>query len=215
MHGITFINIKNGNSYHSYDDFNLILKPRTLQVASPKIETVEIPGADGDLDLTDWFGEVHYKNVDIEYDFSYIGALKDWDNQYALICNTLNGQKMKIIEDKTPTLYRVGRVQVSEWKANKAVGEISIEIDCEPYRYKESVTVVQGNAGTITCINSRKAVVPTLQATAEMSIEFEGNTYTVGTTQTTIPSIIFKEGNNILKVEGDGVLTITYQEGML
>lgn len=48
MKGITF------GTYHSYDDFNLLLTSK--EVAAPKVKTIEIdvPGADGALDLTEF-----------------------------------------------------------------------------------------------------------------------------------------------------------------
>lgn len=51
MKGITF------GTYHSYDDFNLLLTSK--EVAAPKVKTIEIdvPGANGALDLTEFFGE--------------------------------------------------------------------------------------------------------------------------------------------------------------
>ena len=53
--------IKFGN-YHSYEAFQLILASKTIGTPSPKTETIDIPGGDGVLDLTEYFGEPKYGN---------------------------------------------------------------------------------------------------------------------------------------------------------
>ena len=48
--------------YYSYRDFSLVLSNKTIESPQIKTSTVEIDGMDGVFDLTDYFGEVKYKN---------------------------------------------------------------------------------------------------------------------------------------------------------
>ncbi|MBO7326491.1 MAG: hypothetical protein J6U74_03160, partial [Clostridia bacterium] len=64
MKGIKF------GDYHSYDDFRLILASKEIGAPSVKTRKIEIEGADGDLDLTDFFGEPKYENVTHKFTFS-------------------------------------------------------------------------------------------------------------------------------------------------
>ncbi len=79
MKGIRF-----GN-YHSYDDFKLILSQKTIGTPSPKTETIDIPGGDGVLDLTDFFGEVNYNNRILTFEFSSIVPQADFLNQFSKV----------------------------------------------------------------------------------------------------------------------------------
>lgn len=129
MKGITF-----GN-YHSYDDFNLILSQKTIGAPSPKTEIIDIPGSDGVLDLTDFFGEVKYKNRELSFEFSTIVPQEEFMNLFSRVQNALHGQKMQIVIDDDPECFYVGRITVSEWKAERRIGKLTIDCDCEPFKW--------------------------------------------------------------------------------
>lgn len=61
MKGIKF------GTYHTYDDFNMILSEKRIGSPSPKIETIDVPGGDGVLDLTEYFGDVKYGNRNLSF----------------------------------------------------------------------------------------------------------------------------------------------------
>ena len=48
-----------------------------------------------------------------------------------------------------------------------------------------------------------------------MTIEFAGNSYSMSAGESKFPSIVLKEGENTLKLKGNGTVTIEYQEGGL
>lgn len=56
--------------YHSYDDFGLILSSVHIPPAAPKTNYVDIPGADGQLDLTEALGCVRYQMREAEFVFT-------------------------------------------------------------------------------------------------------------------------------------------------
>ena len=56
MKGVRF------GDYHSYNDFSLILTSKTIGTPTPKTETIDIPGGDGVLDLTEFL--VEYGDID-------------------------------------------------------------------------------------------------------------------------------------------------------
>lgn len=132
MNGVTF-----GN-YHSYRDFSLILAEKTIGTPSPKTEVIDIPGGDGVLDLTEFFGEVKYNNRNLSFEFSTIVPQSQFMTLFARIQNALHGQKMTIALDDDPEWYYIGRITVDEWKADRNIGKLTIDCDCEPYKYKLS-----------------------------------------------------------------------------
>ena len=52
----------NFDNYNSWTDFFLIRSSKTISSPEPKYIKVEVEGADGELDLTEYFGDIKYKN---------------------------------------------------------------------------------------------------------------------------------------------------------
>ena len=136
MQGIRF-----GN-YHSYHDFHLILANKTVGTPSPKTETIDIPGGDGVLDLTEYFGDVKYENRPLSYEFSTMVPRSEFPSVFSAVQNALHGRKLPIIDDEDPEWFYTGRISVSEWKAEKNIGKLTIDCDCEPYRSRISSQAV-------------------------------------------------------------------------
>lgn len=130
MNGIIFGNL------HSYNDLHLILSQKTIGTPEPKREIIDLPGGDGVLDLTDFFDGVKYNNRQLSFEFSTMVPQSQFMDQFALVQNALHGQKMDIILDVDPDWYYTGRISVSEWKAEKNIGKLTIDCDCEPYRHR-------------------------------------------------------------------------------
>ena len=212
MKGITF------GELHSYRDLNLILSEKEIGAPHVKAKLIEIEGADGTIDLTDFFGEPKYGDVTHKYTFSTIVPRNDFLSQYSMIKNALHGQKLRIVLDDDPSFYYVGRCYVSSFTNEKNIGKITVECECEPYKYKLNKTVVtQAVSGTkdITLTNSRKRAVPSITSTAAMTIVFGDGSWTVGAGTFTIPELELVEGENIVTVTGTGTITFTWQEGGL
>jgi hypothetical protein len=212
MKGVKFGNL------HSWDDFSLILSQKTIRTPSLKTESVDIPGSDGVLDLTEFFGDVNYNNRHLSFDFSTNVSQSVFLELFADIQNALHGQKMQIILDEDAEWYYTGRIKVSEWKSDKNIGKLTIDCDCEPYKLKITETVVsKAVSGTLNIVlpNSRKRVVPTITTDAEMKISFGtySGTFSAGTFR--IPELELIEGNNTVTVTGTGNITFRYREGAL
>ena len=212
MKGVSF------GDFHSYRDFSLILSQKTIGTPSPKTEAIDIPGGDGVLDLTEFFGEVKYNNRNLSFEFSSIVPQSDFMNQFSHIQYALHGQKMRIILDDDPEWYYIGRISVSEWKAEKAVGKLTIDCDCEPYKYRLAETVVAvvvNGTNSVVLPNGRKRVVPEITTDAEMKITFGAYTGTFDAGTFTIPELVLAAGRNTVKVTGAGNISFRYREGVL
>ena len=209
--------IKFGN-YHSYDDFSLILSQKTIGAPSPKVESIEIPGGDGALDLSEFFGEVKYNNRNLSFDFSTIIPQAGFLDLFSRIQNAIHGQKMQIVLDDDAEWYYIGRVTVPEWKTERNIGKLTIECDCEPYKMKNAETVVSkavAGSASVVLTNSRKRVVPQITTNASMTISFGtySGTFSAGTF--TIPELELHEGETTVTVAGTGNISFRYREGGL
>lgn len=203
-------------TYKSFDDLNLVLTSKTIGSPEPKIYTVEVEGADGVLDYTEYFGETKYKNVSLNFDFATIVAMDQFLTQFSTIKNALHGKKLQIVLDDDPDFYYVGRITVSDFTNEKSIGNISITCDCDPYKYKKNVTTVAqavSGSATITLSNLKKRVVPTITTDATFTFEFGGRTSTQSAGTFRIPTLELVEGNNTVAVTGTGNVSFSYQEG--
>lgn len=216
MNGVRF------NSYHSFDDLNIILSSKSIGAPTPKTNIVEVPGADGALDFTEFFGEVKYKNRTLTFNFSMIGTGSYQLSQYSYIKNLLHGRRMKIVLDADPMFYYVGRLTVGNLSSKKNINTFSVTCDCEPYKYKINKTIVSNvttvKPQTLIFLNSRKSVVPTIEITGNVQFTFNGITYTYKTGIYVDDEIIFKSGNNVFTNVfgiGKGKITVEYQEASL
>ncbi len=127
MKGISF------GDHHS-SDYGLILSSKEITSPEPKLETVDLPGADGLLDMTDYFGDVKYKNRKLKFTLSTSIRGMELLEIYSIVQNDLSGRHFdSIILDDDPNYRYTGRVTtiaLSEGKISKLV----IECDCGPYR---------------------------------------------------------------------------------
>lgn len=132
----------NFDNYNSWTDFFLIRSSKTISAPEPKYIKVEVEGADGELDLTEYFGDIKYKNRKLS--FTFVAKVRETEflNLFSSIQNALHGRNMKIVLEEDPDFYYFGRVTVNEWKSNKNIGEITIECDVEPYKYRTYKSVL-------------------------------------------------------------------------
>lgn len=215
MKGITFGNL------HSYNDLKLILSSKEIGSPEVKIRKIDIEGADSSLDLTDFFGEPKYEDVTHKFDFSTIVPQAQFLSLYSTVKNALHGKKMRIILDDDPLFYYLGRVKVLPFTNEKNIGHISIECECEPYKYKAAKTVVsRAVSGTqaIILTNGRKRAVPEvrIEASSSIRIEYQGsNIWDLGSGSYTLPELELVEGENTVTVTGTGTIQFSWQEGNL
>lgn len=207
--------IKFGN-YHSYDDFSLILSQKTMGTPSPKVETIDIPGGDGVLDLTDFFGEVRYNNRNLSFDFSTMVPHEQFMDLFSRVQNALHGQKMQIVLDDDAEWYYTGRITVSEWKAERNIGKLTIDCDCEPFKTRHSDTVifqaVEGTEASVILPNGIKPVVPIIDITGNINLTFGTNFWALSEGRYELPAVKLMNGENSILVEGTGTATFTYRE---
>lgn len=206
---------------HSFYDLNLILSVSEIPPATPKTSYIDIPGADGSLDLTETHGEVKFSDRKCKFTFTvHPQSDSTWEEKKTEISNLLNGKRCKITLDKDDEFYYLGRCSVDEYASDKRINKIVISAKVNPYKFKQYVTTVNtelsGGQKTLNIMNSRKTVSPTITCTNDNTIvTFEGNAYNMSAGQHKFLNIQFKEGNNTVTVSGKGAVTFEFQEGEL
>ena len=206
LNGVTFVSLNTNISKHSYLDFGVILTEQNIGLPTPKTYTVNIEGMDGNLDLSECFGEMKYENRTLKFTFESIDKITDWQAKMTKISSFLHGQKMKITTWSDPDFYYVGRCRIDEYNSKSKLGKIVISCDCEPFKYKQNITTFNLVEGLNTVQNSRMTVYADLINESEVTIN--NKTYNAGTH---LRAIKLMSGTNTLNSSGSA--TLTFQEG--
>lgn len=214
QHGVQFTI---GNvTKHSMSDWGLLFSPFPIPSAEPKYNYIDIDGADSSIDATEAFGGVNYNDVDFTLTFTVPKC--NFNQKLREIKAFLHGRETKITIYNDANFYYLGRCKVNEFKSNGAIGELVIDVKAKPYKYKQQPTVVNvtvSGSKTATFNNESMRTVPSFKCSASMTLQHNGNTYTVGTAQTKVADIVFEYGTNTITFTGNGTVTVTYQEGAL
>ena len=239
-HSITF------GDKNTWDDWHLV--PQTRPVLLPpdvKTNYVDIPGADGHLDLTEALvGEPLYKNRTGSIDFYVMNGYQSWEQIYSIIMNYLHGQKMKVFLEDDPGFYYEGRFSVNTWKSEKHRSEIVIDYDVGPYKIdfystadrwlwdpfnfdigiiREYYNLYVNQTLTVNIIGSRRSYIPTIKSIPSLpqypiTMTWSGTgsrNYVLQYGENKFPDVKIKEGESTLTFSGFGYITIDYRGGSL
>lgn len=138
MRGVMFDN------KHSYWDWGLMLKTAPeITAPKPKTHYVDIPGADGALDLTEMLtGKVQYKNRKISLEFVSMAGREEWSAIYSAILSELHGQIKEIRLDEDPLHIYTGRVTVGDPTREKETVTLKMTAEVEPFAKTVEGTVM-------------------------------------------------------------------------
>lgn len=231
MNGVRF------DEKHSYDDFGLILSGREIALPEPKTVTIDVPGRDGMIDLTEAItGEVKYKNRKLTLTFTALHVISRWGAVVSELANYLHGKRMRIVFDDDALFYWYGRCTINQFKTDRNLATITVNCDVDPYKYEvdsyydawkwDTFSFVNGiirtynitvdDIKTVTLVNRRMPVTPTFTALAEdMTVEFAGTVYTLPKGRSQIREIRLREGANLLTFRGNGTVQYEYRGGSL
>ena len=203
----------------AFYDWNIVLTKADIPLPNPKTSTVDIKGADGLLDLSEVLtGDIVYNNRTIKLTFEMMDDT-DYYNLISEISNYLHGKRITVNLTNDEDYYYVGRASISNWECVKRKGKIVITIDAEPYKYSVTETTMIVNVAnqtkTITLQNSRKRVCPMLNVTGTITLTINGVNYKLAEGKQQLVNFRLIEGNNTIKVSGNGTVVISYRQGAL
>lgn len=128
---------------HSFYDLNLIQQLVDEQPAEPKLNLIDIPGADGSVDMSELpGGRLVYKDRTLTWIYALYPG-ENWDAKHRQVSNALNGKRCRITLDSNPDYYYDGRVTVKKYNKDKLLRQITVEAICNPWMLKQQPTVVR------------------------------------------------------------------------
>lgn len=206
---------------HTYDDLGLILSVCDIPPAKPKTTYVNVPGADGSVDLTEAHGEVKFSDRECSFTFTMLPDESfTWEEKKTEVSNLVHGKVFKITLDKDEDYFYEGRCVVSDVKSDKNLKQIVVNATVKPYKFKQNVTRVEipltDVPKTATVANGRKSVIPLITCTNDNTvIVFGDSTFNLSAGTHKVLDIQFVMGSNTVTVSGKGSVTFLYQEGDL
>ena len=208
---------------------------------SPKTNYVDVPGANGHLDLSEALtGDVAYSNREGSFEFIVDNGHIEWYDLYSKILDYLHGKILKATLEDDPSFYYQGRFSVNEWKSEAHNSKIVMDYSVSPYKYEAFSSLedwewdtfnfetgivreykdlrVDGSLDFI-IVGRRMKVTPSFIVTSDdgsgMNVSFNGYSYHLSDGTSRIINITTIEGENKLTFTGNGTVSIEYRGGRL
>ena len=211
---------------HTFGDWGLYLAERTITLPELRTNYITVPGRDGLLDLSEALtGEMHYDNRTVTLTLGTFEALTGvaWGALLSDVSDYVHGQRRTVVLDEDPDYHYTGRGKVEsyEWD-HHGRQQFVLSFDCDPFRAKNEETTVSKSITTsdvtITLTNNGRAVVPTIEVTAETKITWQGSSIALSAGTHTVASIRIPTGSSTLSARttsGTGEITLRWNEVML
>lgn len=200
------------------EEFKMILGDGyTLSPPEPKTYTVDIPGGNGSLDLTESLtGDVAYGNRKMEFTF-YIVEPESFETAKKNVSNYLHGKDFDYRLTMDPGYIYHGRFSVKAYShksyaSPKILGEIKVEINADPYKiYEQNSMTVQAAGGVlITLEGSRMRTIPRIKANSTTYIELDGQKSSVNPGNEYADGIALKDGQNEMYLNSYPTCSVTW-----
>lgn len=195
-----------------------------LSAATRKSNWVEVPGRDGDIDVSTAIidGVPRYQNRTLTAVLeSSEGTRLERKARIDTMVNWLDGWTMNIVLPDDPTHYVTGVIHVEELYNDPAHASVEVTAECQPWRFsaEETKVILQATEEqqTAALLNQgRRTVVPLLEVTGgDVLLSFGASSWALGVGTYALPDLVVTQGEASITYSGTGVLTFTYREAVL
>ena len=212
-----------GDDIYSFRTLHLIQQKVDVQPAEPKLNLIDIPGANGSKDISERpVGRMMYADRTITWTFALYPGDK-WETKHAEVSNALNGLRCTIHLGTDWDWYYEGRLIVKKYNVDKALRQITVEAICKPYKRKFALSGGDFDVTTkrvdIRLYNEQLPVVPDFYADVEAEITWQGSSVVIapGTWFSSL-DIELPKGESVIGLRATsapGKVRILYREGSL
>lgn len=187
-----------------------------LNPPEPKTYTVDIPGGNGVIDLTEAMtGDVAFERREQSFEFKCIYP-RDFERTKTQLSNFLHGRAFDYQLSFDPDYTYHGRFKVNAYShegyVGGIVGDINITISADPYKSKGTQTYSLNASGgrSFTFWSGRRPVHPTIECGSACRVEWGGESINVPAGTYILRSVVFREGANDLYVESGSITSVTW-----
>lgn len=215
-------------------DFGLGLLKVEIGAAQVQSSTLEIPGRNGTLDLTEAVtGYPVYKNAKHKLTFDFRdGSYDTWIAKSSELKGKIHGKRLPVVLGMD-TFYYDARISVDTSKLNADYSQIVISLDAQPYKlairsslddwlwdpfnFETDVIREYKNIavpGSITIIGGVMPAGCIYDCSAEgITVEYEGISCRLPKGKSAVPDILIREGEHTMTFTGSGTISVEYREG--
>lgn len=195
----------------------ILLDGYTLSPPEPKTYTVDIPGGDGVIDLTQALtGDVVYNNRQQEFPFMVVNP-DSFERVKTEVSNFLHGKSFDYQITMDPGYTYHGRFTVTEYSHALyaypgLVGTFTIKIDADPYKSKDPMIYKLNATGgkSFRLESGRKPVHPTIECSQPCKVTWKNIVTQVPAGTYRLNSILFTEGFNELYINSFEFFTLLW-----
>lgn len=196
----------------------VLLDGYTLEPPEPKTYTVDIPGGNGVIDLTEALtGDVAYKNRKQEFTFAVIDV-KNFEKVKTEVSNFLHGRAFDYTMTMDPGYTYHGRFSVDSYSheayANGLLGQFKITVDANPYKLKEHCSYrLNATGGKLYRFESgRRPVHPVLECSQPCFVAFKGVETIIPAGTYRLNDIVFYNGVNEIYLNTSRLWFVVWDE---
>lgn len=205
----------NGRSCLRY--YGLTLESCYLSAARRKQQLIDIPGADGQLDLLNGWGEPTYRTRTLTAVFS---VTVDRESVIRRLIHDLQGRTVPIVLPGYWTSYMIGTVHIGGVSLRND-SSLNITAECDPWLYssREKIHTFPASADPVPCQLSnhgRKTVVPEITVTeSDAAFTLSGETVVLSPGIHTDARFSVSGGRSLDIAVSGGAVTMKYREAVL
>lgn len=195
-----------------------LLDGYTLGPPTAKTYTVDIPGGNGSMDLTEaLIGDTTYQNRTQTFEFVVVDP-EDFEGLKTKIMNFLHGKSFPYVMTMDPEYVYEGRFSVESFTrvkyASALLLKMKIKVTSNPYKHKDPMDATyDAVGGIIQYLNSgREPVRPIFITDGFLKIIHKGKIYQVPKGTWQVNDVIFNEGSNRLYLSSYDIKNLRWKE---
>ena len=222
--------------FKTFTDWGLKLESMSVSFPEAKTDQVDIPGANGLLDLSEVNGQICYKNRTLTLNFSLLDDYTEWHDLSSKIARALHGKVVKCILPDDPNYYYEGRFSLQSTKNSDVLADFVFSGDVQPFKMERYTAaenwlwdlfsfengIVRGYSEisvsgslTLEVIGSDMPIVPEITCSAAMNVEIGGQVFELVEGVNKNYEIVLGSGRNMMKFTGNGTVSIDFRGGVL
>ena len=169
----------------TYDDLGLLLTSAAeMDPPAPKTYTVDVPGSDGVIDLTEFAGDIAYNQRSQTFTFRVRGSSPSgFEQAKTRVSRLFHGRRLTFSLSWDAGWTYTGRWAIDSYATSRTGGTIVLKVTADPYKVRDDspLTWLINAAGgvTLTLPVGRRRVCPTIQVQRTTLVSHGGRTWTL------------------------------------
>lgn len=233
--GVAFVDPDDDSIRIHTSDFGLKYLTANIPTAEPKIQSVDVPGRDGVLDLTEANGKEFIRYYSRKIEIVLLDTDYGWgfDQKISKLKREIHGKRKKIILDRDPGYYLLGRIiSFSDVERSGDAGQITITAEVDPFKYSihksdddwlwdpfcfetdyvpDGANITVKGSATVEIFAGDQSVIPTIISSANMTLKLRDNTFSIKSGTQKNNDIIFYSGYNRVTFTGNGNVSVKFE----